>query len=81
MHTGGKGERGAGTSRTPWKDFEQFGHKSEMKHENKGPPKFSNNLKHPPQMNLKMTVHVWLGTINDADCEIFCGYLLLNYYS
>jgi hypothetical protein len=34
---------GGGTSCTPSKDFEKFGHKYEIKHENRGPPRFSHN--------------------------------------
>jgi hypothetical protein len=41
MHTEGGGKREGeegGTSCTPSKDFEKFGHKNAIKHENRGPP-------------------------------------------
>jgi hypothetical protein len=49
---------GGGHLMYPSKDFEKFGHKNAIKHENKGPPRFSRNRKNPPQKNLKMTVHL-----------------------
>ncbi len=43
MHTGG-GPGGGGTSCTPSKDFEKFGHKNAIKHEKRTPlPGFSHN--------------------------------------
>jgi hypothetical protein len=48
-----------GTSCTPSKDFEKFGHKIATKHENRGPPRFSHKPQYPPQKNLKTTVRLW----------------------
>jgi hypothetical protein len=39
MHTGGVGVRVIG--------LDKFGHNNTIKHENKGPPRFSANLKYP----------------------------------
>jgi len=47
MHIGG-GRRGV-TSFTSSKDFERFGHKNAIKHENRGPPspRCSNSSRYP----------------------------------
>jgi hypothetical protein len=47
MHWAGGEGGGGGTSCTPSKDFEKLGHKNAIKHENRGPPRFSHNPKYP----------------------------------
>jgi hypothetical protein len=45
---------------TPSKDFEKFGHKNAIKHENRGPlhPQIFSQPHVPPKKNLTMTVHL-----------------------
>jgi hypothetical protein len=61
MHMEGRvveGEEG-GTSYTPSKDFENFGHKNAIKHKNRGPPsQIFLQPQVPPQRNLKIIVHL-----------------------
>jgi len=40
-------EGGGGTSCTPSKDFKNYGRKNAVKHENRGPPRFSHNPMYP----------------------------------
>ena len=58
--------------------FKKYGHKNVIKHEKTGPPRFSDNLKDPPQKiwpkpEFSSTV------IYVADIKLYCKILLLQF--